>query len=230
VPRDDGGIVREGKKTVVDGGNELAGVASGKVGAAYGASEEGVAGKEEGLLGEVEADAALGVAGSMEDGTGEAGDGDDLVVIEGVIGVGDFRGRDAEPCGLDIHHFDQGKVELVIENGCSGELLEALCTGNMVDVGVGDDDLLDGEGVPLECGDDAGDVVARVDDDGLMGGFVAEDGAVAAEWAYDEDFMDHGNGAFQASRLPVARVCALAQPHRLRDGSDSVRFRVQSAP
>ena len=192
MPRDDCGFVRKREKPIVDRGDELAGVASGKVGAAYGAGEEGIPGEEEGLLGEVEADAALGVAGSVEDASGEAGDGDDLVVVEGVVGGWDFRGRDAEPGGLDVHHFDQREVELVVEDGCSGELLEALGSGDVVDVGVGDDDLLDSEAVPLERGDDVGDVVAGVDDDGLAGGFVAEDGAVAAERAYDEDFVDHG--------------------------------------
>ena len=64
------------------------GVASGEVGSAYGAGEEGVSGEEEGLVGEVEADAALGVAGGVEDGAGEAGDGDGVAVVEVVVGGG----------------------------------------------------------------------------------------------------------------------------------------------
>jgi hypothetical protein len=71
-------------------------------------------------------------------------------------------------------------------------LFEAVGAGDVVDVGVGDDDLLDGEGVPGEQGEDAGDVVAGVDDDGFAGGFIAEDGAVALEEAYGEGFEDHG--------------------------------------
>ena len=62
----------------------------------------------------------------------------------------------------------------------------------MVDVGVGDDDLLEGELVAGKGGDDAGDVVAGIDDDRLVGGFVSEDGAVALERADYEDFVDHG--------------------------------------
>ena len=38
-------FVGEGEEAVVDGGQELAGVAAGKVGAADGAGEEGVAGE-----------------------------------------------------------------------------------------------------------------------------------------------------------------------------------------
>jgi hypothetical protein len=70
-------------------------------------------------------------------------------------------------------------------------LFEAVRSGDVVDVGVGDDDLFDGELVLLKDGEDAGDVVAGVYDDGFAGGFVTEDGAVALEWAYDEDFVDH---------------------------------------
>lgn len=64
----DGDLVGEGEEGVMDGLDELPGVASGEVGAAYRASEEGVPGEEQGLLGEIEADAALGVAGGVEDG------------------------------------------------------------------------------------------------------------------------------------------------------------------
>ena len=52
----------------MDGVDELAGVASREVGAAYGSGEEGVSGDEERLGGEVEAGAALGVAGGVKDG------------------------------------------------------------------------------------------------------------------------------------------------------------------
>ena len=40
----DGDFVGEGEEALVDGAEELAGVASGEVGAAYGAGEEGVSG------------------------------------------------------------------------------------------------------------------------------------------------------------------------------------------
>jgi hypothetical protein len=192
VAGDDCDLVGEGEEAVVDGGEELVGVAAGEVGAADGAGEEGVSGEEEGLVGKVEADAALGVAGGVEDGAAEAGDGDEFAVVEGVVGGGDLGGGDAEPAGLDVHHFYQREIVLIVEDGGSGEALEALGSGDVVDVGVGDDDLLDGEVVLVEDGDDAGDLVAGVDDDGFERGLVAEDGAVALQGADGEDFMDHG--------------------------------------
>ena len=70
--------------------------------------------------------------------------------VESGVGRCDLGGRDAEPAGLDVHHFDQREIVLVVEDGRSGEMLEALRSGDVVDVGVGDDDLLDGEAVLLE--------------------------------------------------------------------------------
>ena len=143
------------------------------------------------MVGEVEADTAFGVAGGVEDVTGEAIYGDDLAVIEGVVGVGDRGGGDAEPGGLFVHDFDLGEVVLIEEDWGSGELLEAVGAGDVVDVGVGDEDLLDDKVVLGEEGEDEGDVVAGVDDDGFVGGLVAEDGAVALERPDGDDFVDH---------------------------------------
>jgi hypothetical protein len=191
VPGEYFGVVGEGEETVVDGLDELLGVSSGQVGAAYGACEEGVPGDEEFVVGDPETGAALGVAGGVKDGGGEAGDADGVIVSEVGVRRGDLGGCDAEPTGLEVHHLDQREVELVVEDGGSGEALELLGSGDVIDVGVGDDDLLEGELVASEGSDDAGDVVAGVDDDGLVRDFVAEDGAVALEGAYYEDFVDH---------------------------------------
>ncbi len=175
----------------MDGGEELADITSGEVGAAYGAGEEGVSCQEEGLGGEIEADAAFGVARGVEDGSGKAGDGDELSVFEGVVGARGGGGGDAEPAGLDIHHLDQREVVLVVEDGGTGELLETMGSGDVVDVSVGDDDLLDGEAVGGEEGHDARDVVAWIYDDGFVGELISEDGAVALERADGENLVDH---------------------------------------
>jgi hypothetical protein len=191
VPGDDGYFVWEGEEALVDGGEELAGVAAGEVGAADGAGEEGVSGEQEGLVGDVEADAAFRVAGSVEDGAGDARDGDEFAVIEGVVWRVDGGCRHAEPSGLDVHHFDQGQVVLVVEDRGAGELFEAMGSGDVIDVSVGYDDLLNGEVVFGEQGHDAGDLVAGIDDYGFAGGLVTEDGTVALERADGDDFVDH---------------------------------------
>lgn len=167
MARDDEGRVREGEEAGVDGAEEGAGIAAGEVGAAYGAGEEGVSGQEERGGGEVEADAAFGVAGGGEDGGVDALDADGEVVGEVCVGWGDFGWGDAEPVGLGVHHGYEREIALVVEDGGTGDALEGLGSGDVVDVGVGDDDLLEGEGVAGERGEDAGDLVAGVYDDGF---------------------------------------------------------------
>lgn len=67
-------MVREGQKGVMDGLDELLAVAPGQVSSPDGAGEEGISGEKQCLLGKIEADAAFGVARSMEDGAGKPGD------------------------------------------------------------------------------------------------------------------------------------------------------------
>lgn len=151
------------------------------------------------MLRKVEADTAFRMSGSVKDGAGEAAsavlstgsDGDGLAVVQGIVWWGNFRGGDAQPACLRVHHFDQGDIKLVVEDGRAGKLLEALRSGNVVDVGVGDDDLLEAELVLFEELHDPRDVVAGIDDDGFVGGLVAQDGAVALERADYQDFVDH---------------------------------------
>lgn len=143
------------------------------------------------MFGQVEAGAALGVTWSVEDSTGEAGDGNGLVVREVGVGWSDLGSGDAEPASLLVHDLDQREVELVVEDGSSGEAFELLGSGDVVDVSVGDDDLLEGELVFGQRGDDAGDVVSGIDDDGFAGGLIPEDGAVALKRADNQNFVDH---------------------------------------
>ena len=139
----------------------------------------------------METDAAFSVTGGMDDGAGEAGDGDELAILEGVVRGGDGGGGDAEPASLNIHHFDQREIVLVVEDGGAGELLEAMGPGDVVYVGVGDNDFFDGEAVGGEDGHDARNVVAWVNYDGFVGVLVSKDGAVALQRTDGEDFVDH---------------------------------------
>jgi len=71
VAGNDFNFIGKSEQTVVNGREELAGVASGEVGAANRAGEEGVSGQQERLVGKVEADAAFGMAGGVQDRTGD---------------------------------------------------------------------------------------------------------------------------------------------------------------
>ena len=91
-----------------------------------------------------------------------------------------------------VHHLEQGQVVLVEKDGRAGEALELERAADVVDVGVGDEDLLEVEAEAGEAAMDAGDLVAGIDDDGLAGCLVAEDGAVAVQRADGKGLEDHG--------------------------------------
>jgi hypothetical protein len=192
VAWDDVCFVGEAKEPVVEGAEDLFAVAAGQVSAADGASEEGVSSEEEIFRREVEADAAFSMAGSVEDAGSVAGDADGGSVFEGGVGGKDFGRGDSDPGGLLVHDVKLGQVVLVEEDGSAGGFFETGGAADVVDVGVGDDDLLQSELMVREAGEDLRDVVTGVDDHGFARGGVAEDGAVALEGTDGEGFADHG--------------------------------------
>ena len=166
VAGDDGCGIGERQKAVANAGEEAAVVATGEVGASDRASEEGVAGEQKGVLREVDTEAAFGVAGGVEELGVESAGGEALAVSGGVVGRLDGGGGNAEPGGLEGHHGDEREVGAVVEDGGAGGFFEGERAGDVVDVRVGNDDALDGELVPGEHGEDAGDFCAGIDYEG----------------------------------------------------------------
>jgi len=221
VAGDDPGFIGEDKQAVVDGLDDLSGVATWEVGSANASCKKGVAGEDEIQRGEVKADAALGVTWGVDDLGREVFEADFEAFIEARVGGFGFRGFDAEPTGLLVHHFEQGQVVFIQQDGRAGEALEAERASDMVNMGVGDENLLDFQLVLGETAEDACDFVAWVDDDRFAGAGIPKDGAVALEGADGEGFDDHefilvlGFGAM--SRRSVAR--AAHKPKKPRHGT-----------
>lgn len=166
-------------------------ISSRKIGPANGACEKCVACQKKGLLRNVQADTPLGVARSVEDRTGDSLNRDGLAFRKWSIGGSNFGGGHAEPSGLDVHHFDQREIVLVVENRRARELFEPVGSGNVVDVRMGDDDVLHREVMALKNRNDLGDIVAGINNDRFSRSLVAKDGAVALERADRENLMDH---------------------------------------
>jgi hypothetical protein len=61
----------------------------------------------------------------------------------------------------------------------------------MVDMGMSDDDLAQGEAMLLQPGEDLGDVVPGIDDQGFVRDFVPQDGAIAMERTDGKALKDH---------------------------------------
>ena len=216
-------VFGEDEQTGVDGVQDLPAVAAGEVGAADAAGKEsvscdeqaGAGGARNGRLGwgEVETDAALGVARGVQDLRGGGVETDLHAVGKAGVGSRGLGSFDAQPAGLGFHHFEQGQVGFVQQNWSPGEAFQLERAADVVDVGVGDEDLFEGQTQLSETAVDAGDFVAGVDDDGLMRRRVTEDGAIALERAYGEGF-DVDGGSFGGHGLIVAfrrRLLSLCQ-------------------
>ena len=193
VAGDDAGLVWQREESAADRIHELRAISQPKIGAADVAGEERVA-SDECIEGSKEqADAAWGVTGRMDDLGGKAFEANQETVVETFIGRCGWRGGYAEPIGLLVHDFEKRQVILVEENGCAGELLEFESAAHVVDVGVGDEDLLERAAEGLEAAVNAADVFSRVDDDGFASLLIAKNGAVALQRADGEGLKDHGS-------------------------------------
>ena len=87
--------------------------------------------------------------------------------------------------------LSSGQVIFVEEDGRAGEVFELERAADVVDVGVGDEDLLELQAEVRDAAVDAADLVAGVDDDSLGGFFVAEQGAVALQRTDGEGLENH---------------------------------------
>jgi hypothetical protein len=97
----------------------------------------------------------------------------------------------AHPSGLRIEHLEQGVVVLVKQDGRAGGGAKLHRAPYVVDVGMGDDDLLDLQVMLADKRENVFNVIAGVDDHRFARGFVADDRAVALQRPDGEDFVDH---------------------------------------
>ena len=82
-----------------------------------------------------------------------------------VIRRRNVRDVHAEPTRLHIHHRDKRKIRLIVENWRAGNLLQLRSARDVIDMGVGHDDLLNGQMMPGKGCENAWHLVARIDDD-----------------------------------------------------------------
>ena len=73
----------------------------------------------------------------------------------------------------------------------AGGTLQLDCAAHMVNVGMGNDDLLHGQLVPFQDSEDRVDVGAGIDDRSPQGSLIRENAAVAGEGADGKDLVNH---------------------------------------
>ena len=185
------GIIRQRKNAVAQRAHDFLERSSGKVGASDAAGEQGVACDQQFFRGKIEADAALGVAGSVENVRRQAACPQRFTVCDTRFDCNFARRGDADPCGLYVEHFQQ-RVVILIEQDWRARLRAQLHrSAYVIDVGVGNDDLLHIKFVLADDGKNVFNVVARIDDHGLVRGLIADDRAVTLQRADGEDLMNH---------------------------------------
>jgi hypothetical protein len=77
---------------------------------------------------------------------------------------------------------------------------------------MGVENVLGREAVPREDGQDSLDLIAGIDDDGLVGFLIAQDGAIALQCPYGEHLVDHGTSReFRTANCELFGAPARAQ-------------------
>ena len=151
----------------MDGVEDLPLIAQPEVGATDAAAEEGVPGEQEVLGGEVQADAAGGVAWCVQNVDRMGTELEGSTVFGTQVRRQDGGFGDAEKGCLLRHERDKRKIELMVEDGSAGAFAECPCGCDVVDVGVGDDDVGDAEPVLGEDLFDTAEVSTGIDDEGV---------------------------------------------------------------
>jgi hypothetical protein len=195
----DNRVVREMEQFGFQGIDDLVQRAAPKIGAADAAGEKCIPGEELGfgeldctsVLGEIEADAAGSVAGSVNYVGLEAAPTESVAFLEQMIDIDELGWDHAEEVGLHVHGVIEGEIVVVHHDGRAGIEMELGKAADMIDVGVGADDDFDGEPVTAEKIEDAFDFIARVDDDGFVGLWIADDKTVALKHADGDLDVDH---------------------------------------
>ena len=117
----------------------------------------------------------------------------------------DLGRRNAEPLGLHVEAAVKSKIGFVDQHRRAGGAMKCGETADVIDVRVRADDREDLQPMAAENLEDAFDIIARVHDDGLAGGGIAQDRAVALQHADGNHFVDelfgHRPEVYQRERL-----------------------------
>jgi hypothetical protein len=212
------GIIRQREDAVAQRAHDFLERSSGEIGAADASREQGVAGDQQFFRGKIEADAAFGVSGSVENVRRQAARPQQFAVCDTRFDCNFSRRGYSDPCGLHVEHFQQ-RIVILIEQDLRARLCAQLHgSAYVIDVGMGDDDLLHFQLVLTDDGENVFNVVARIDDHGFVRGLIADDRAVTLQRAGGKDLVDHNLIFAQAGtihHLPGVWVVGQFDFHRI---------------
>jgi hypothetical protein len=141
--------------------------------------------------GQVERHTAGSVPGSVDNFGEKVAPLEDVALLEELMNLDEFGRVHADEGGLDFHAAVEREIIAVHHDRSAGVLIELGAAADVVDVSVCADDGFDCEFVAAEEAEDALDLIAGINDDGLECAGVADDGAVALEHADGDLDVDH---------------------------------------
>src|SRR5208337_2638526 len=153
--------------------------------------------------GKIEADAALGVPRSVQNVRRQAACPQPVAIPNTRFDSNLTRCSHTYPCSLHVQHFQQRVVILIQQDRRASRGAQLHGSAHVIDVGVGDDDLLHDQFVLADDGKNVFNVVARIDDHGFVRGLIADDGTVTLQRADRKDLVNH---ALQLSQKEKSEV------------------------
>ena len=173
--------------------HDLPGVAAGQIGAADTAGKERIAGNEQALRLRVEAAGALRVAGSKNHPQRKARQPHHLSVGQFAVWRMHLGRLQSHPSSLRIHAVQEIKIGRMQQHRRAGQLAQSGRRAGVVQMRMGEQDLLEGQpqiGQPLR---DAPSLVTRIDDNRLAALLIAHQRAIGLQRAGRKAFQDHGS-------------------------------------
>ena len=191
MPRNHDRLIRQGQYFLVQRLDDLLEGSAGKVGAADAAREQRVSGNQLVLGWKIKANAAFGVSRRVQNIRFQASSRQRIRVAGALVNLYGPGRSDANPSGLNVHHLEQRLVVLIQKNGRSGRGPQLHRSTNMVDMRVGDNNLLDFEIVFANQRQYVFDIIAGINDHPFARSLIADDRAIALQRADGDDFMNH---------------------------------------
>ncbi len=182
--------------------------ASGQVGASNAACKERVSGDKSLLFSEIEADAAFGMAGRVDNFSRKRPCFRGAAMARALINLNFARRCHADPCGLLFKHLQKGIVIFIQEDGRSCGSAQLHRPAHVVYMGMSDEDLFDGKAVLVQNGEYVLNVIPGINDDGFacVSSPIMEQLPQRSHW---ENFVDHGEPSFQEANFSIGRFLLL---------------------
>lgn len=162
MTRNNDRLVGQGKHGIMQGLHDFLRRAAGQVGTADGSGKQGVTRNQFLFRWKIKADAALGVSGRVEYvGCMRTGT-DGLSRRDAVVNFNFARRGHSDPRSLHVEHLQQNVIVLVKKDRSSSSGTQLHGPADVIDVGVGDDNLFDLQIMLANDGEQVFDVIARV--------------------------------------------------------------------